>query len=63
LYWKLSPFGRLLPLIKFFDLVGFKEIFDATYRKPVRDPKIGHQCVDTWPKVQNEGIDRVEQHI
>ena len=38
---QLSPFGGLLPLIKFFDLVGFKAIFNSTYRKPVRDAKLG----------------------
>ena len=38
---QLSPFGGLLPLIKFFDLVGFKDIFDSTYLKPRRDPKLG----------------------
>jgi hypothetical protein len=27
---QLSPFGGLLPLIKFFDLVEFKEIFNTT---------------------------------
>ena len=42
---QLSPFGGLLPLIKFFDLVGFKEIFDSSYRKPVRDPKLGHHLM------------------
>ena len=42
---QLSPFGGLLPLIKFFDLVGFKEIFDSTYRKPVRDTKLGHHLM------------------
>ena len=27
---QLSPFGGLLPLIKLFDLFGFKEIFNST---------------------------------
>jgi hypothetical protein len=39
---QLSPFGGLLPLIKFFDLVGFREIFHFAYRPPSRDPKLGH---------------------
>lgn len=39
---QLSPFGGLLPLIKFFDLVGFKDIFDSCYLRPQRDPKLGH---------------------
>lgn len=39
---QLSPFGGLLALIKFFDLVGFREIFHFAYRPPSRDPKLGH---------------------
>ena len=39
---QLSPFGGLLPLIKFFDLVGFREIFHFAYRPPSRDPKLGY---------------------
>jgi len=39
---QLSPFGGLLALIKFFDLTGFKEIFDSSYLRPQRDPKLGH---------------------
>jgi hypothetical protein len=39
---QLSPFGGLLALIKFFDLVGFKEIFNFCYIRPARDPKLGH---------------------
>ena len=42
---QLSPFGGLLPLIKFFDLVGFKEIFDSTYLAPERQPKLGHHLM------------------
>jgi len=38
---QLSPFGGLLALIKFFDLVNFKEIFDFAYQKPSREPKLG----------------------
>ena len=39
---QLSPFGGLLPLIKFIDLVGFREIFHFAYRPPSCDPKLGH---------------------
>ena len=42
---QLSPFGRLLPLIKFLDLVRFKEIFDSTYLAPRREPKLGHHLM------------------
>jgi len=42
---QLSPFGGLLPLIKFFDLIGFKEIFDSTYLTPERQPKLGHHLM------------------
>ena len=42
---QLSPFGGLLPLIKFFDLSGFKEIFDSTYLAPARQPKLGHHLM------------------
>jgi len=39
---QLSPFGGLLGLIKFLDLVNFEEIFDSAYIAPRRDPKLGH---------------------
>ena len=39
---RLSPFGGLLALIKFIDLINFKQIFDSTYHEPSRDPKLGH---------------------
>ncbi len=39
---QLSPFGGLLPLIKFFDLVNFRQMFDFSYRAPSRKPKLGH---------------------
>ena len=39
---RLSPFGGLLALIKFLDLIGFEEIFEQTYRAPAREPKLGH---------------------
>ena len=38
----MSPFGGLLALIKFLDLVEFREIFDFTYKAPSREPKLGH---------------------
>jgi hypothetical protein len=43
---QLSPFGGLFPLIKFFDLVKFKEIIDSIYIQPRRDPKLGHYLFD-----------------
>jgi hypothetical protein len=39
---QLSPFGGLLALIKFLDLVGFREIFHFAYKAPSRQPKLGH---------------------
>ena len=39
---QLSPFGGLLAMIKFFDLIDFKQIFNSTYRAPARQPKLGH---------------------
>jgi hypothetical protein len=39
---QLSPFGGLLALIKFLDLVDFKQMFDFIYRAPTRQPKLGH---------------------
>ena len=39
---QLSPFGGLLALIKFFDLVNFHEIFNFAYKPPSREPKLGH---------------------
>jgi hypothetical protein len=39
---QLSPFGGLLALIKFIDLVNFHKIFDFAYHKPSRNPKRGH---------------------
>lgn len=39
---QLSPFGGLLAMIKFFDLIDFKQIFNATYHAPARQPKLGH---------------------
>lgn len=42
---QLSPFGGLLALIKFIDLVHFEEIFNSAYHKPSRDPKLGHYAM------------------
>lgn len=39
---RLSPFGGLLGLIKFMDVVQFREIFDRFYRPPGRTPELGH---------------------
>jgi hypothetical protein len=39
---QLSPFGGLLSLIKFFDLVNFHKIFDSAYQPTSREPKLGH---------------------
>jgi len=39
---QLSPFGGLLAMIKFFDLIDFKRIFEATYHAPARRPKLGN---------------------
>jgi hypothetical protein len=39
---QLSPFGGLVALVKFFDLVKFEEIFNFAYQKPSRKPKLGH---------------------
>lgn len=39
---RLSPFGGLLGLVKFMDLIQFKEIFEGFYKPPSRTPKLGH---------------------
>jgi hypothetical protein len=44
---QLSPFGGLLAMIKFFDLIDFKQIFNATYHMPARQPKLGHYSMVT----------------
>jgi hypothetical protein len=41
----LSPFGGLLALIKFLDMVNFAEIFNSTYTAPRRTPKLGHYAM------------------
>ena len=39
---QLSPFGGLLALIKFLDLIDFEQIFNFGYLAPARQPKLGH---------------------
>jgi hypothetical protein len=39
---QLSPFGGLLALIKFFDLVNFHKIFNFAYQPASREPRLGH---------------------
>jgi hypothetical protein len=39
---QLSPFGGLLGLIKFLDLIKFKEIFEHLYIRPSRKTKLGN---------------------
>jgi len=39
---RLSPFGGLLGLVKFLDLVKFREIFEGFYKSPERMPEMGH---------------------
>ncbi len=39
---QLSPFGGLLAVIKFLDLVKFHDIFQSAYNSPKREPKLGH---------------------
>ena len=39
---RLSPFGGLVGLVKFLDLVKFKEIFEGFYKAPERMPEMGH---------------------
>src|SRR4030043_1879525 len=39
---RLSPFGGLVGVVKFLDLVKFKEIFEGFYKAPERLPEMGH---------------------
>ena len=39
---RLSAFGGLLGLVKFIELIKFKEIIDGLYRPPKRAPELGH---------------------
>jgi hypothetical protein len=41
----LSPFGGLLAVVKFLEVVQFQEIFEAFYTNPSRDPAKGHYFV------------------
>jgi hypothetical protein len=38
---RLTAFGGLLALVKFLDLIGFKELFTEHYADPKREPKLG----------------------
>ena len=38
---RLSPFGGLFGLVKFIDLLRFKEIFDKFYKPPSRERVLG----------------------
>ncbi|TVM00418.1 MAG: hypothetical protein CV087_13695 [Candidatus Brocadia sp. WS118] len=40
---RLSPFGGLLGLVKFMELIRFQEIFEGLYNPPSRTPEMGHQ--------------------
>jgi hypothetical protein len=42
---QLSPFGGLLAVIKFLDLVKFEDIFNFAYIAPARKPKLGHHLM------------------
>ena len=42
---QLSPFGGLLAVIKFLDLVKFEDIFNFAYTAPARKPKLGHHLM------------------
>ncbi|MCC7211368.1 MAG: hypothetical protein E3K40_00295 [Candidatus Brocadia sp.] len=37
-----SPFGGLLGLVKFMELIRFQEIFEGWYTPPSRTPEMGH---------------------
>ena len=39
---QLSPFGGLLAVIKFLDLIKFHDIFQSAYKAPQRTPRLGH---------------------
>jgi len=39
---RLSPFGGVLALVKFFDLTKFNDILDLKFSAPKRKPKLGH---------------------
>lgn len=57
---QLSPFGGLLGLVKFMDLVKFKEIFEKFYTPPTRTPVLGHyNMVFGYIMLQFIGFNRV----
>jgi hypothetical protein len=39
---QLTPFGGLLAMIKFLDLIDFAQIFQSVYHAPSRQSKLGH---------------------
>src|SRR3989337_4264334 len=41
----LSPFGGLLGLVKFMELIRFKEIFEGLYNPPSSTPAMGHHSM------------------
>src|SRR3990170_7562397 len=42
---RLSPFGGLLGLVKFMELIKFKELFEGLYNPPSRTPDMGHHTM------------------
>ena len=42
---RLSPFGGLFGLVKFMELIQFKEIFEGLYNPPSRPPAMGHHSM------------------
>ena len=42
---QLSPFGGLLGLVKFLDLMDFRKHFEEAYVAPSREPKLGHYAM------------------
>ena len=42
---RLSPFGGLLGLVKFMELIRFKEIFEGLYNPPSSTPAMGHHSM------------------
>jgi hypothetical protein len=55
---RLSPFGGLLGLVKFMDLVN-EEIFRGLYKAPGRTPGMGHYIKDgLWHNITTAAIQR-----
>ena len=42
---RLSSFGGLLGLVKFMELIRFKEVFEGLYQAPSRTPDRGHSAM------------------